>query len=320
MPYGNFPRNQTVLQSIKTYAQYTNALQPAGAMGKTWYDSLQLSLNKRFSHGLQASLNYTYSKNLQYLSTFDIYNPTTGKDIVGANPPQVLRLSFEYQVQRPNASLPVLGNKIVSFAVRDWAISGAMFYQTGTYLGRPTNAAANPISRWLGRGAGGAQLKQNADGSYMSPWSVNWTDLDGNKRTDPLDIDCHCFDPRTTQVLNPLAWSNVPDATWAAQTNQLPFFRNARRPTESANLARNFRFGPENRFNLQVRVEFQNIFNRKFVPGPTLGNVATPPTPVLGSTPAATAFTAGFGTFGNQAVAGVYGTPRSGQFIARFSF
>ncbi len=321
LPYGNFPRNQTVVQSIKTYAQYTNALQPAGAMGKTWYDSLQLSLNKRFSHGLQASLNYTYSKNLQYLSNFDIYNPTTGKDIVGANPPQVLRLSFEYQVQRPNSSLPVLGNKVVSFAVRDWAISGAMFYQTGTYLGRPTNAAANPISRWLGgRGAGFAQLKQNADGSYMSPWSVNWTDLDGNKRTDPLDIDCHCFDPRTTQVLNPAAWSNVPDATWAAQTNQLPFFRNARRPAESANLARNFRFGPEARFNLQVRVEFQNIFNRKFVPGPTLGNVATPPTPVLGSTPAATAFTAGFGTFGNQAVAGVYGTPRSGQFIARFSF
>ena len=320
LPYGNFPRNQTVLQSIKTYAQYTNALSPAGAMGKSWYDSLQLSVNKRFSHGLQATANYTFSKNLQYLSTFDIYNPTTGKDIVGANPPQVLRLTFEYQVQRPNSSMAVLGNKFVSFAVRDWAISGALFYQTATYLGRPTNAAANPISRWLGRGAGSAQLKQNADGSYMSPWAVNWKDLDGKIHAEPLDIDCHCFDPRTTQVLNPLAWSNVPDATWAAQTNQLPFFRNARRPSENANLARNFRFGPENRYNLQVRVEFQNIFNRKFVPTPTLGNVATAPTPVLGSTPSANAFTAGFGTFGNQAVAGTYGTPRSGQFIARFSF
>ncbi|MEO5923928.1 MAG: TonB-dependent receptor [Bryobacteraceae bacterium] len=320
LPYSNFPTGQTVLQSLRTYSQYTTAIQPAGAMGKTWYDSLQLSLNKRFSRGLQASMNYTYSKNLQYLSNFDIFNPTTGKDIVGANPPQLLRIAFEYQVQRPNASIPVLGNKVVSWAVRDWAISGALFYQTATYLGRPSNSAANPISRWLGfnRGLGSAQLKQNADGSYMSPWSVNWTDNSGKKRTDPLDINCNCFDPRTTQVLNPNAWSNVPDAKWAAQTNQLPFFRNARRPNENANVARNFRFGSDGRYNLQVRVEFQNIFNRKFVPAPTLGNFATPATPVLGGT--ATAFNAGFGTFGNQTVAGVYGAPRSGQFIARFSF
>ena len=320
LPYGNFPTNQTVLQSIKTYSQYTTGISPAGAMGKSWYDALQLSVNKRFSRGLQATANYTYSKNLQYLNTFDIYNPTTGKDLVTANPPQVLRITFEYQVQKPSASLPVLGNKVVAFAVRDWAISGSLFYQTGTFLGRPTNSAANPISRWLGRGAGSAQLNQNADGSYMSPWSVDWTDLSGQHHTDPLNIDCHCFDPRTTQVLNPKAWSNVPDATWAAQTNQLPFFRNARRPTENANLARNFRFGPDRRYNLQVRVEFQNIFNRKFVPTPTLGNVATAPAPVLGSSATATAFTSGFGTFGNQSVAAVYGTPRSGQFIARFSF
>jgi hypothetical protein len=320
-PYPNYSGTQTVLQSLKPFPQYSNNITPAAPLGKSWYDSLQINMTKRYSHGLQLTANYTFSKNLIYASSPDVFNRANGKDIASGanfNPPQVLRISFSYQTPRPTASMPILGNRVVALAVKDWQIAGAMFYQTGTYLGRPSNVATNPISRWLGRGPGGAQLKQNADGSYMSPWSVNWTDLDGNKRTDPLDIDCHCFDPEKTQVLNPAAWESIPDGTWGAQTQQLPFFRNARRPAESANFARNFRFGPESRFNLQVRVEFTNIFNRKFVPtpqGPNL-NYTTP----LGLSPDGRNIS-GFGSFSNLRNAGAFGnTQRSGQFIARFSF
>ena len=94
----------------------------------------------------------------------------------------------------------------------------------------------------------------------------------------------------------------------------LAFFRASRRPNESANLARNFRFGPDNRFTLQVRVEFQNVFNRRFLPSPTLGNFTTAPTVSNGAN------IAGFGTFGNLSTSGAFGTPRSGQFIGRLSF
>ena len=254
LPYSSFPTTQTVLQSIKPYPQYNTALSPAAPMGKIWYDSLQLTLNKRFSRGLQANVNYTFSKNLQYISSFDVFNRANGKDIVTGNPPQILRITFEYQVQRPSASIPVLGNKWVAWGVKDWALSSALFYQTGAYLGRPAAGSVRPISQWLGRGPGGAQLKQNADGSYMNPWSVDWTDNTGTHRTDPLDINCKCFDPEKTIVLNPNAWTTVPDGQWAAQTQQLPFFRASRRPSESANLARNFKFGPDGRYTLQ---EFQ---------------------------------------------------------------
>jgi hypothetical protein len=50
----------------------------------------------------------------------------------------------------------------------------------------------------------------------MNPWSVNWTDLQGNHHTDPLNINCHCFDPTTTQVLNPAARTNVLNGQFAA--------------------------------------------------------------------------------------------------------
>jgi hypothetical protein len=321
LPYSNFPKNQTVLQSLKPFAQYNTGIAPSAPMGRSWYDALQINATKRYSHGLQLTANYTFSKNLAWASYPDVFNPKNGKDIVGGNPPQVMRVSFSYQTPRPAASLPVLGNRAVAWAVKDWQVAGALFYQTGTYLARPLSTGNNPISRWLGRGPGSAQLKQNADGSYMSPWAVNWTDLDGKVHAEPLDINCHCFDPEKTQVLNPAAWSNIPDGTWGVQTQQLPFFRNARRPAESANFARNFKFGPEGRFILQTRVEFTNIFNRKFVPTPSgLNSTTTNASTPLGLSPDGRNIS-GFGSFGNLRNAGAFGsTQRSGQFIARLSF
>jgi hypothetical protein len=317
LPYSNFPTTTaSVLQAIKPFPQYTIfGISPSAPMGRSWYDALQITVTKRYSHGLDLTANYTYSKNLQYASSPDIYNLANGKDIVGANPPQVLRIAFSYTVQRPNASTPFLGNKYVAQVVKDWQLGAATFYQTAGYLARPSSSGTNPISKWLGRGPGGAQLKQNADGSYMNPWSVDWTDYSGKHHTDPLDINCHCFDPEKTQVLNPAVWSNIPDGTWGAQTAILPDFRGARRPSESANFARNFRFGPESRFNLQTRIEFTNIFNRMTAPNPTLGNFSTP----IGLS-ADGRNISGFGAFGNLRAAGTLGVPRAGQFIARITF
>ena len=68
IPYSSFPVSgtsaQTVLQSIKPYPQYANAISPTSPLGRSWYDSLQLTVTKRYSHGLQVSANYTYSKKI----------------------------------------------------------------------------------------------------------------------------------------------------------------------------------------------------------------------------------------------------------------
>jgi hypothetical protein len=229
-----------------------------------------------------------------------------------------MRVSFLYELQRPSTSIPVLGNRWARQAIGGWALSASLFYQSGTYLSRPLAGSANPISRWLGRGPGGANLKKNADGSYMNPWSVDWVDNSGTHRTDPLDINCHCFDPEKNIVLNPNAWEVVPDGVWADQTQILPNFRRARTPNEAANVARTFRFGRESRYSLQIRVEFQNIFNRYFLPVPQISGLNfTNPTYTKASDGR---YTSGFGTFGNLRTANQLGVPRAGQFIARFSF
>jgi len=61
--------------------------------------------------------NYALSKNLQFVSSPDIFNCDNGKDIVAANPPQVLRIAFSYQTPRAEASLPLVGTRWVSYAL-----------------------------------------------------------------------------------------------------------------------------------------------------------------------------------------------------------
>ena len=329
VPYGSFPASgpfvQTVFQSLKPFPQFNGgtALSPSAPQGKSWYDSLQLTLTKRFSHGFSATGAYTFSKNLAWTGTPDVFNQSLGKDLSTLNQPQIMRISFEYRVPRYKGTMPVLGNHIVSYALSDWALSSALYYTSGAYLGRPASGSANSISLWLGRGPGGAQLKKNADGSYMSPWSVDWTDLSGTHHTDPLDINCHCFDPATTVVLNPAAWQTIPDATWTSDTSTYAFFRGQRNPAESMNFARNFTF--KERYSFQIRMEFQNIFNRIQLPNPTgiAVNGAFPAVSPLNPTyqrqPNGN-YIGGLGTFGNLSNGGQLGTPRSGQLIARFTF
>jgi len=183
-------------------------------------------------------------------------------------------------------------------------------YQSAPLLGRPLAGSAQPISDWLGRGPGGAQLAPG-----MSPYAVNWTDLNGKVHTDPLDINCGCYDPTKTQVLNPAAWLPVPNGQWAADQSSIRYFRGIRQPQESANLSRNFRF--KEHYSLQVRIEMNNIFNRLLLPQPTSAgaNFGANPTSVNGQ------YTGGFGTFGNLPTgAAVPGSPRSGLLVARFQF
>lgn len=321
VPWSGFPTNQTVLQSLRPMPQYNATVNPAAApLGKSWYDALQITINKRYSNGLMVNANYTLAKNLSARAAPDVFNWNYGnKDLDALNQPQQLRVAFEYQVPFISKDTPVFGNAVVRQVLGGWGVGMSLQYVSGAYIGRPNHGATNPISQWLGRGPGGAQLKKDAFGGYMSPWSVDWVDTSGRHRTDPLDINCRCFDQEKTIVLNPNAWEAVPDGQWAADALRVPFFRGTRRPQENGNLSRNFRFGNEGRYTLQIRMEFQNVFNRLLLPAtPQLGNFNTPPTEAQ-TTPDGR-YTGGFGTLGNLRSGTAYGPERSGMLVGRFSF
>ncbi len=313
LPYGNFPANQTVRQSMLPFPQYTGNINPSQApLGKTWYDSVQITVTQRFHRGLSLTGNFTYSKALDLNNSVDPFNRELGKNLAGTDLPLQFRLTGEYQIP----TLPgVSGNRVLSYIVSGWGLGWYMQYQSAPVLGRPADQGANPISRFLGFGPGGAQLKLNADGSEMNPWSVNWVDYDGKQRTDPIDINCHCFDPTKNVALNPAAWESVPAGQFGRSQSTIRSFRGMRYPSENFNVSRNFRLAE--RMVLHLRVEVTNAFNRTQLPNPSLLTFTAAPQTFAPGTANAGLYSAGFGTMNPL---GGTANSRTGLFVGRLTF
>jgi hypothetical protein len=190
-----------------------------------------------------------------------------------------------------------LGNKAVSWIARDWQIGAVTRYGSGLPILSPT--ATNGLAALLFRNTG---VTGTTGGTFMNrvPGQPLFTQ----------DLNCHCFDPNTTFVLNPAAWANPAPGQWGTAAGYYSNYRYQRRPSESMSLGRNFRI--KERANLQIRGEFTNIFNRTEVNNPTATNaLATQTRNAAGLT------TAGFGYINNGTVAS---PPRAGQLVARFTF
>jgi hypothetical protein len=308
--YALMPGSQTVAQQIRPVPQWTTipfvALGPP--IGKTWYDSLQTKGTKRFSHGLLAEASFVWAKGLvngtgaetgQFVAGIplynDIYNYGLNKQLNQLVRPLAATISGSYTT--PKFVSDKAGMRVVSQLVRDWQLSWLLRYQSGALIASPRSN--NQLS---------SQLKR-ADSTF-------WNYVPGVNGL-AVDPNCRCFNPQTTLALNPNAWTDAPAGTFGVSA---PFYNNyrwQRQPAESMGFGRNFRVGKEGRYNLQVRAEFQNIFNRMTLSAPGVGGFANI-NPATNRSAAGGVNTGGYGYIATLGGAG--DTPRSGQAVARFTF
>ncbi len=307
--YPGFPGGQSLTQALRPVPQWAGGVLPwmGPPLGRTWYDSMQVKVTKRYSHGLTAQGNFTWAKGLvdgaSSDSTYflaggvaqnDIYNFLQNKQLNQYVAPLAMTITLNYTTPKFTAS--ETGMKVLSQVVRDWQIGSVLRYQSGALIQVP--ASNNSLGTQLGRGN---QTFQNTVAG-QSPFLV--------------DPNCGCFNPQTTQVLNPAAWIDAAPGQWGASA---PFYNNyrwQRQPAESLSLARNFRVGKEGKYTLQLRIEFQNVFNRLFLSSPTATN---PSTAITTTTYAGqTLNSGGFGSIATLNGAG--DQPRSGQAVLRFQF
>jgi hypothetical protein len=123
------------------------------------------------------------------------------------------------------------------------------------------------------------------------------------------NLNCHCFDPNKTFVLNPAAWAQPGVGQFGTAAAYYDDYRYQRRPVENMSLGRTFRV--KERVSLNIRMEFTNIFNRTQMSNPVATNAQATQTIVNGQP------TAGFGWINTTAVAA---QSRQGTLVARFQF
>jgi hypothetical protein len=272
-----------------------------------------VKVTKRYSHGLQAAGNFTWAKgdvlgaasdSTYYLGnqavTTDIYNFANNKQLNQYVRPLAMTITFTYTT--PRFSTTRFAMKALSQVARDWAIGAVLRYQSGALIGLPTSL--NQLTTQLGR--------TNGLG-FTNSFGNNFWNLTGQPLLN-FNPNCGCFNPQTQQVLNTAAFTDAPAGTWSTSAPFYNNFRWQRQPAESVSLARNFRV--KEGYVLQIRAEFQNIFNRTFLSVPS---VANPNLPIVTTTSAGNILnSSGFGSIAT--LNGTGAQPRSGQIVARFTF
>jgi len=302
LPFAGFPLTATVAQSLRPLPQFTTIGLINPPLGGTWYNSLQLTANKRFSHGLQFDFGFTWAKSMDtFAGTPDVENRALAKGLSNLDQPLVTRVGFTY-------TSPKWGPKGVSYAVRDWMVNGFLYYASGTPLAAPTaNTTGYATSL-----------------SQATIANVTFQSASHQVRTgQPLylqNLDCHCFDPNTAFVLNPAAWANPAPGQFGSQT-YYGDFRGERRPVENFSVGRQFRV--RERMSLNIRAEFTNIFNRTYLNNPSLTSPQTAPVCKLSTGGNGTCSQAGLqivSGFGSVSTSTVLYPPRTGQLVAQFTF
>ncbi len=331
--YPGFPGSEPLIAALVPEPQWYGGIPPflGPPDGDTWYDSLQVKFTKRYSHGLTAGIAYTYQKeltngvnsNTSYLTPQDplindVYNTSLNKQLSGFDIPQELIINFTYTTPKWETSMK--GGSVLSWLTRDWTLSGVLRYQSGLMIRTPPSnnnlltelgiGPANNPALW----GGGTTFYNRVPGQPLFL----------------VDPNSH-FDPTKQLVLNPGAWTDAAPGTYGASSAYYNDFRWQRQPAESLGFGRIFRV--REGMTLQVRAEFQNIFNRLFysLPADGVGIFGLPSTNPATAAARSGSITGANGLVNEQGLlSGGYGfsafqgggaaQPRSGQLIARFTF
>jgi hypothetical protein len=243
-PYASFPLTQTVAQSLRPFPQYGDILYRWAPLGKTWYDGVQVRVSRQFAGGFGINSGFSYQKEyalgnenvgganaLEVINGID--NDSGNKHISALSRPYVLYFAPTYTFPKFRKQ------KLLSKFVSNWVYTAVLQYASGLPIQTPM-ANSNLYSL----------LFQNTYANRKSGAALFTSALDGND-----------LDPRSQFALQPEAWTDPADGEFSTGKAYYTDYRFKRHPTEQMSLARTFRIA--DKVHLNVRAEFQNVFNRR---------------------------------------------------------
>ena len=111
------------------------------SIGRSWYDALQVSLNKKTSHGLTFLLSYTWSKTLDIgsdgwfaadgSSVQDPYHLNNDKGLAGFDVPQIFTAHWVYDLPFGAGKKFETGHRPIDAIVGGWQVNGITNFTSG---------------------------------------------------------------------------------------------------------------------------------------------------------------------------------------------
>lgn len=150
---------------LRPYPQF-DAVNTSTNEGRSWYNALQLRLERRFSAGYTLSTNYTFSRYEQATEFLNAADPSPVKVISDQDVPHRFTLSGIYELPFGEGRRLSSTNRIVSLLIGGWQVSGIYARQSGVpvgfgniiFTGNPDDLAlsgdAQSIDRWFNIDAG----------------------------------------------------------------------------------------------------------------------------------------------------------------------
>ncbi len=127
-------------QLLRPFPQFGSVLEYGESVGKSWYDALQVSVEKRYTRGLVLVLAYTWSKNLEAVDFLNPQDATPAKTFTAVDRPQRLVLSGVYEL--PFGRGKLIGkdvNRGWNMLIAGWEYNFIGTIQSGTPVGLPGN-------------------------------------------------------------------------------------------------------------------------------------------------------------------------------------
>ncbi|MGH9631370.1 MAG: hypothetical protein ACRD7E_23960, partial [Bryobacteraceae bacterium] len=264
-PFASFPDNLTLAQALRPYPQFLNVTSRNSGDGRTWYDSLQTKVERRFG-AWQLMGSYVWSKSLaklHYRQIFtqtqsypqDVYNLEPEKSLSWFDLPHVVNILNSFDLPFGRGRKWLNDNRAVDLLLGGWTIAAAQKYYTG---GLTNTVVSNSLSNALFNGL----KRANRTGEPIRT-SAGRGDLD------PGDSGIRYFNAGAFAIPGEFEFGNA--APFYGEFRQPPVFQ------ENLSIVKRFNiwYIGEQAVRLTYRADMFNLFNRtNFGINQTVGNAA----------------------------------------------
>jgi hypothetical protein len=125
-------------QLLRPYPQFTGFNMLNYAAGKIWYNALQITVEKRYSHGLTFTGTYAFAKNLEALSYLNDQDDRPARSLTSFDRPNRLTIAPVYEFPfGPGRAILGESRGLVAKLVSQWQVVLNTTFMNGTPMSTP---------------------------------------------------------------------------------------------------------------------------------------------------------------------------------------